>query len=318
MAAVPEIDLRDYRSGDAERRGRFVSILGAGLQRFGFVTLAGHGIEQGLIRRVYRLFEQFFAQSPDVKERYSGVAGGQRGFTSFAREHAKDCDAPDLKEFFHIGQELVPSHPLHAVYPQNCWPAALPELPSACLALFSELEACASTILEALGLYFELPSHTFSALMRDGNSILRALHYPPVPADAPPGAQRAAPHEDINLITLLCEASGQGLEILTRDGSWLAVEAPQGRIVVDAGDMLSRVTNDMIPSTTHRVVNPTSLWEGEGQGGHRYSLPFFAHPYPDCDLSVMQRFTSQDRPARYPAITAEAFLAERLREIGLA
>ena len=190
------------------------------------------------------------------------------------------------------------------------WPSELPELRRTSLALYNALDACARTLLESLARAFSLDEDAFSAMLLDGNSVLRALHYPPVPAGV--DGLRAGPHEDINLITLLCEASDAGLEILTRRGEWLAVPAHPGEIVVDAGDMLARVTNDVIPSTTHRVITPPGTNER-----HRYSLPFFAHPDPDCDLSPHPAFVESGQAANHPPITAASFLEMRLKEIGL-
>lgn len=260
---------------------------------------------------MYGLVERLFALDPQSLAKVGGVAGGQRGYTAFAVEHARDSRQPDLKEFFHVGRELPAYHRLAPIYPRNVWPDELPELRPAALALYEALDACATTLLEALAQDCGLPTESFVRMARAGNSILRAVHYPPVRGRGETGAIRAAPHEDINLITLLCEATDAGLEIVS-DGEWLPVPAKPGEIVVDAGDMLSRVTNDEIPSTTHRVVNPPA-----GADRARYSLPFFVHPTPDCDLTVLERFVSPDRPARHPPTTAGAFLEERLREIGL-
>lgn len=313
---VPRLDLGDARSADKATRVRFQRGLRDALTRFGFVRIRGHEIDQGLIRRVFGEFEEFFSGSDPEKLRCASAAGGQRGFTSFGVEHAKDHPEPDLKEFYHVGRELPQRHRLRPQYPDNIWPANAPALRSQSLALYAALDGCAATLLESLALGFELPIETFSAMLHEGNSILRALHYPPL---SPPlsgsgtnKAIRAAPHEDINLITLLCEATDAGLEILTRDGAWLRVPALEGEIVVDAGDMLSRITNDVVPAATHRVVTPDAV-----RDRHRYSLPYFAHPYPDCDLSVHEAFVSAETPAKYPPITAAVFLEERLKQIGL-
>lgn len=312
MKGIPTIHLADYTEGDPGARGRMVRTLGEGLTEFGFLTVEGHGIEEPVIREVYALFRRFFALPESAKGVYSGIEGGARGFTAMGVEHAKDSIYPDLKEFYHVGQELPEGHPYRCEYPANVWPAELSELQAPTLALYRGLEACAETILRALADYFELPRERFASMMKDGNSVLRAIHYPAVPAEADPRSVRAAPHEDINLITLLCESTDSGLEILTRGGDWLPVEAVEGQIVVDAGDMLSRVTNGVVPATTHRVVNPPA-----GSRSERYSLPFFVHPYSACDLTVMEEFASEESPARFPPITAGQFLEERLFEIGL-
>jgi isopenicillin N synthase-like dioxygenase len=312
MRGIPTIHLADYEREDAAARARMIATLGEGLTEFGFLTVEGHGIDESLIREVYALFRRFFELPEAVKRRYSGVEGGARGFTPMGVEHAKNSAYPDLKEFYHVGQELAEAHPYRAEYPANIWPVEIPELRPAALHLYRRLETCSQTILRALADHFDLPRERFASMMRDGNSVLRMIHYPVVPEEADPRSVRAAPHEDINLITLLCEATDSGLEILTRRGEWLPVAALEGQIVVDAGDMLSRATNGVVPATTHRVVNPP-----RGERRERYSVPFFVHPFSACDLAVMEEFVTPERPAQFPPITAGAFLEQRLFEIGL-
>ncbi|MES1244940.1 MAG: 2-oxoglutarate and iron-dependent oxygenase domain-containing protein [Acidobacteriota bacterium] len=308
---IPTIDLADYLTGDASARERMVRTLGDGLVEFGFLNVEGHGIDSELVRGTYDLWKRFFALPEEVKTNYAGVDGGSRGFTPFGVEHARDNPLPDLKEFWHVGQEPPPGHPLHGAYPGNVWPAEIPEIRQPTLRLYESLERVAENLLRALAESFDLPRETFASMMQVGNSILRVIHYPPVAPDVDP-AVRASAHEDINLITLLCEATDSGLEILTREGEWLAVETGEGQMVVDAGDMLSRCTNGVVPATTHRVVNPPSAVNRE-----RYSMPFFVHPYPSCDLTVKERFVSADAPPKFPPITAGELLDQRLREIGL-
>jgi len=318
-AAVPTFDLSDYTSCDTSLRSRGIATLGGALVDIGFVVVEGHQVDERLIRDVYALWQRFFALDEAAKRSYAGVEGGARGYTPCGVEHARDNPTPDLKEFWHVGQELPPDHPLAHEYPPNVWPRELPELRQPTLALYHELERVAELLLMALAEHFALPEETFAAMTRGGNSVLRILHYPPVPPAVPttpttptPPALRAAPHEDINLLTLLCEATDSGLELLRRDGTWLPVEARAGQIVVDAGDMLSRVTNQVVPATTHRVVNPPP-----GANRDRYSMPFFVHPYPACDLAVLERFVSAERPCRFPPVTAGELLSKRLTEIGL-
>jgi isopenicillin N synthase-like dioxygenase len=308
---IPTVDLNDYTSGGGASRSRLIETLGDGLQEFGFLNVEGHGIDSSLIRGTYDLWKRFFALPDEVKRKYAGVEGGARGYTPFGVEHAKDNPLPDLKEFWHVGQEPPAGHPFRNEYPANVWPAEIPEIQEPTLRLYSSLERVAENLLRALAEYFEMPRDSFSSMMDVGNSILRILHYPPVKPEYAP-AVRAAAHEDINLITLLCEATDSGLEILTREGEWMAVETGPGQIVVDAGDMLSRFTNEVIPATTHRVVNPA-----ENAARDRFSMPFFVHPYSSCDLTIPERFTGPDNPPKYPPITAGQFLEQRLREIGL-
>lgn len=309
---IPHISMDDFRGNDPQKRQAFIDTLGKGLMEFGFLTVSGHGLDQSNIEKVYQGFKSFFDLPETTKKQYDKVAGGARGYTPFGREHAKDRSLPDLKEFYHIGQELPEGHPYREEYQDNVWPQEIAGLQDATLKLYRGLETVAFDMLQALEQFFKLPEGSFSAMMKDGNSILRPIHYPPIDSSHPAGAVRAAAHEDINLITLLIESKGQGLQLLTAENEWLDVHALEGDIVVDSGDMLSRACNGVIPATTHRVINPP-----DDKNESRYSMPFFVHPYSACDLSVMDRFISEDRPAQWPPITAGAFLAQRLREIGL-
>jgi isopenicillin N synthase-like dioxygenase len=309
-ACIPTIDLVAAADPDHPNHAVAVESLGRGLQKYGFVILDNHGIDPELIDRSYAAFERFFALDEGAKRRYSGIEGGARGFTPFGVEHAKDSPHPDLKEFWHVGPDASVSG-AHPHIPGNVWPEEVPELREAAKGLYSGLEDCGATLLRCIAEYFGLGRDTFARMIVGGNTILRSIHYPPIGEDAPEGSVRAAAHEDINLITLLVEATASGLELFS-EGRWMAVNAQPGQIVADVGDMLARVTNDVLPATTHRVVNTAA-----GRTTPRYSMPLFVHPHSDRDLSVMPEFTSPEQPAKYPPITAGAFLEQRLREIGL-
>lgn len=308
--AIPVVSLTDFTAGDDAQRARFVRAFGDALSEFGFVSVRDHGIAPERIRAAYRSIGEFFALPPAEKKRsVIDGSGGNRGYVAFGAEHAKDRRVGDLKEFFHVGRDL----PALGAGGKNAFPEAVPSFEPDTRALFGELEATARTLLEALAAYFDAPRETFTAMIEGGNSILRLIHYPPLRDAFIPGGVRAAEHEDINLLTLLCESTASGLEILTRDGRWLAVEAPPGHIVVDSGDMMQLLTNGRLPSTTHRVVNPPS---GEDDVA-RYSMPFFVHPYPSCPLAPLSFCTSESEPARYAPTTAQGFLEHRLKELGL-
>jgi len=309
---IPTIDLGDFTSGDSERRNHFVQTIGNGLLDCGFIKLEGHDVDPALIRSGYDAFESFFALDEETKKQYAGTEAGARGYTPFGIEHAKDSDKPDLKEFWQVGQDLPEGHPYQAEYADNVWPGEIPAFHQHALEIFRRLENCARLLLESIAEFFELPAGTFSEMIVDGNHVLRIIHYPPLQGEVDPGAFRSAPHEDINLITLLCEATQGGLEILTRENEWIPVEAKSGQIVVDSGDMIARVTNGIVPATTHRVSNPK-----RAVNESRYSIPFFVHPFSACDLTVMDRFVSEDRTPRFDPITAGEYLQQRLREIGL-
>ncbi|MDP4172083.1 MAG: 2-oxoglutarate and iron-dependent oxygenase domain-containing protein [Bacillota bacterium] len=308
---VRTLNLKNFTYGNSIQRAQFTEEFAAGLKETGFIILEGHGVDPKLIDKNYELWQTLFSMDVETKKQYEGINGGHRGYTGFGKEHAKNRTVGDLKEFWHVGQELPVGHPLSSTYPANIWPAELPELRKNALTFYSELERVARNMLEALAMHFDLRPNFFSDMIQNGNSVLRTIHYPPLHESMDPNAIRAAEHEDINLITLLVESTASGLELLTRDGDWMPVKAEKGQIIVDAGDMLSRITNEVIPATTHRVVNPA------GENSARYSMPFFVHPYSNCLLETIPACISEENPEKYPAITAGEFLYQRLVENGL-
>jgi isopenicillin N synthase-like dioxygenase len=276
--------------------------------RTGFAVVADHGIDDALIDRALAATRALFALPEAVKRRYVVPGGGgQRGLTPFRVETAKGAELPDLKEFWHVGRDLPPGDPLAAAMPANLWPDEVPGFRPAVTALYAALDAAGGRVLRAVAVHLGLAPDFFARPTHDGNSILRLLHYPPV--DGTPAAVRAGAHEDINVITLLLGAEEAGLQLLTRDGEWRDIAAPPGTLVCNIGDMLARLTGGRLPSTTHRVVNPSP----ERARHARYSTPFFLHFRPDYEIVALPG--GPDEPL--PPITADAFLRQRLREIGL-
>ena len=317
----------------ASRKRETARALCDALATFGFVRLVGHGIAHEQLERVDGLFSEFFAWPEERKTSVSGVAaGGQRGYTAFGREHARGRDRPDPKAFYHVGQP-APRGEFATDLLANVFPEDLADLRDASLSLFAALERASTRLLEAIEIGLMLDSGTLTGMIEGGNSILRALHYPALDPEAfaeercesdelfdaagLPVVLRAAPHEDINLVTLLPASDEPGLEILWQDpasGSsrWLGVPARAGEIVADVGDMLARFTGGRLPATTHRVVVTPETARRD-----RTAYPFFAHPRPECDLSVHSAFVPDGADPPWPSITAGDYLAERLREIGL-
>ncbi len=290
----------------------FARAFGGSFERFGFAIVADHGIDAALIDRAWAVTKLFFAQPPDMKMPYVSPRGGARGYTPFGIEIAKGATENDLKEFWHVGRELPPGHLYADSMPPNIWPGYPPGFKSVFMDLYAEFDRVGAVLLSAIARYLGLAPDWFVAPVRDGNSVLRLLHYPPVSAQA--SGTRAGAHEDINLITLLLGAEEAGLELLDRDGAWLAVDPPAGALVVNVGDMLQRLTNHVLPSTTHRVVNPPP----ERRGLSRYSMPFFLHLASDYPITTLPACVSAKRPDLYPEpITADDYLQQRLREIGL-
>ena len=308
IKSVPELSLNDFTHGDDGAKNSFCKDLMRGLQEYGFIILKDHNVRPALLSEAYELAAVFFSQPNEKKKEYT-LNSGQRGYSPFGREHAKDCDLPDLKEFWHVGQSWPDGAPESHPYPENIWPDHPLRFKEVFTELYAALEGAGLEMLRALAPSLKVDDGYFSDMAKGADSILRLLHYPPVPDDAPVGAVRAAAHEDINLITILVAANGAGLELLTREGEWLAIETDPQHLIVDAGDMLARLTNDVIPATTHRVVNP------QGANVSRYSMPFFMHARGDFTISCLD--SCKGERAKYEDITAGAFLKQRLQEIGL-
>lgn len=304
--SLPVVSLAAFSDGGVAERAEMVRVLGDALGSYGFCAVKDHGLTPGLIDEVYGAMRDVFAQPTEQKERsVIAESHGNRGYVGRGKEHAKGSTVGDLKEFWHVGREL----PALGAGGRNAWPDH-PTFQSKSLALYGELEQVALRLLQAIAAGLKLPEDSFSSMVEGGNSILRMIHYPPLQELYTPGAVRSAAHEDINMLTLLCESTHAGLELLTKDGRWMSVDTPPGQLIVDTGDMMQRVTRGAMRSTTHRVVNPKT---GDTA---RYSIPFFAHPRPECVLKPLGEGVSGFAGDTSP-ITAKDFLEQRLRENGL-
>jgi isopenicillin N synthase-like dioxygenase len=310
---IPIVNLSDFTGGNAEKKRAFVQMLGKAYEDVGFVAVKNHGIPDELISDLYKYVQQFFSLPSDKKRNFEiPELAGQRGYTSFGIEHAKGSDAPDLKEFFQYGQTVPDDHPLKPEYPDNVSVKEVEGFNETLFAAYRAFEKSGKSLLQAIALYLGLNENYFDDFVEEGNSIVRAIHYPPITVE-PKSAIRAEQHEDINLITLLVGASAGGLEILTKQNEWVGVTSLPEQIVVNVGDMLQRLTNNKLRSTTHRVVNPPrELWHTS-----RFSIPFFLHPKSSMDLSALKSCVDENHAKVYDDITAGEYLDERLREIGL-
>lgn len=309
LRKVPELSLLSFVNGNSHQRKEFVDGLFKGLQDYGFIILVDHTVDPKVIDQAYKAVKSFFSLPTEIKMKYGNIEGGQRGYNAFGVEHAKDSDKPDLKEFWHTGRDLPEGHRFQSVYPDNVWPSEVADFKNLMLALYNELDKTAGHILDALGMALDVPQEFFRNMSENGNSILRSIYYPAMDQAPPEGSVRAAAHEDINLITLLMGATASGLELLDRDGKWLAVETKEGQLVVDSGDMMSRLTNEVIPATTHRVVNPKDF------STERFSMPYFVHPNPETVLKCIPSCVGEGE--KFEPINSHEFLQQRLREIGL-
>ena len=290
--------------------------LGRSFSEYGFAVIRDHGIPLDLIDRAEAKSKEFFALPTEAKMKYKiEGGGGARGYTPFGVEKAKDAEIFDLKEFWHVGRSLPEGHPLSEYMAPNIWPEEVESFRDTFTRLYSAFEQAGLRVLEAIAIHLGLDRNFFAPTVEDGNSVMRLLHYPPLPEDAPDGAIRAAAHGDINTITLLLGAEEAGLELLTRQGDWKAVDVPEGALVINVGDMLDRLTNSRLRSTTHRVVNP----RGAAVGRSRYSMPFFLHFRPDYVIETLPSCIETGKEGEAPEpISSHEFLLQRLREINLA
>jgi isopenicillin N synthase-like dioxygenase len=313
---VPSLDLADFLSGDEKKKNEFVQKLGEAYNNIGFVAIKNHFLTDELSAQLYDVIKRFFQLEDSQKSKYEieGLAG-QRGYIGKGKEHAKGRKTGDLKEFYHIGQEVMDGDAIKSEYPDNVFPDELPEMKKIGLEVYQRLEKTGIFMLRAIALYLGLDEHYFDNKVKNGNSILRPIHYFPIenPEEVPEDAVRAAEHGDINLITLLMGASADGLQVLRRDGKWIPITALPEQLVVNVGDMLERHTNGKLKSTIHRVVNPPR----ELMGNSRYSIPFFMHPRSDMDLTCLKECIDSEHPKAFEDITAGEFLNQRLAEIGL-
>ena len=313
MNRIPSVDLRDFLSENPEKKQRFIDEIGMAYENIGFVALKGHFLNDNLVSELYEEVKNFFNLPLEVKQKYEipGI-GGQRGYVSFGKESAKGKKEGDLKEFWHFGQ-YVEDDPIRAKeYPENIIVEELPKFNDVGKTTYRMLEKTAKYVLRSLALHLGLEETYFDHFIRNGNSILRPIHYPPITSE-PKGAVRAAAHGDINLITLLMGAQGRGLQVQNHKGEWIDAIAEPDELMINVGDMLSRHSNNRLKSTIHRVVNPPKeLW-----GSSRYSIPFFMHPISEMELDVLDNCIDEKNPKQFDDITAGEFLEERLRELGL-
>mgnify|MGYP002621372084 CR=1 FL=1 len=313
MQNIPSVDLRDFLSDDPIRKQKFVNEIGKAYEEIGFVALKGHFLDDKLVDELYTEVRNFFNLPLETKTKYEipGI-GGQRGYVSFGKESAKGRSSGDLKEFWHFGQYLSDGSKYESEYPANVMVEELPKFNEVGKQAYQMLEKTGVYVLRALALYLGLDEFYFDNYIKDGNSILRPIHYPPI-TEEPKDAVRAAAHGDINLITLLMGAQGKGLQVQNHNGEWIDAVAEDDELVINVGDMLSRHTNNKLKSTIHQVVNPPrELW-----GTSRYSIPFFMHPISEMKLNVLENCIDEHNPKQFDDITAGEFLYERLVDLGL-
>jgi len=314
MGEILTLDVSNWTGPDSIEQKGFVQDLKKAFTEIGFVIIKGHDVSHELQARAYRKVDEFFKYPVDKKATYNRKGtGGERGYTSFGIEHSKDNPIGDLKEFFQYGPTVPADYPLKEQYCENVSVPAIAGFDETLSELFRKLNGLGMDMLRAIAVVLEQDENYFTEKVRYGNSKLRAIHYPPLRGNEPPNAVRSAEHEDINLITLLIGASNPGLQVKQMNGEWLPIQTKEDEIVVNVGDMLQRLTNYRLKSTTHRVVNPPAALATTT----RYSMPFFLHPVSDMSLEALPSCVNPDHPAIDPTTTAGEYLAERLRQIGL-
>ena len=313
MNKIPSVNLADFLSSDPNKKQKFINEIGHAYETIGFVALKGHFLDDTLVHNLYSEIKNFFELPVATKEKYEipGI-GGQRGYVSFGKESAKGKKEGDLKEFWHFGQYVENDTERAKEYPENVLVNELTNFNEVGKQTYKMLEKTAKYVLRSLALYLSLEENYFDPYIKNGNSILRPIHYPPI-ATEPKGAERAAAHGDINLITLLMGAQGKGLQVQNHNGDWIDAMAAPDELMINVGDMLARHSNNKLKSTIHRVTNPPKeMW-----GTSRYSIPFFMHPISEMKLDVLENCIDSKNPKQFEDITAGEFLEQRLLELGL-
>jgi isopenicillin N synthase-like dioxygenase len=313
MNKIPSVNLEDFLSNDPIRKQKFINEIGHAYETIGFVALKGHFLDDALVSNLYSEIKNFFDLPVETKEKYEipGI-GGQRGYVSFGKESAKGKKEGDLKEFWHFGQYVEDDVERAKEYPENVLVKELPKFNEVGKQTYQMLEKTAKYVLRSLALHLNLEETYFDYYIKNGNSILRPIHYPPIKTE-PKGAERAAAHGDINLVTLLMGAQGKGLQVQNHNGDWIDAMAEPDEIMINVGDMLARHSNNKLKSTIHRVVNPPKeMW-----GTSRYSIPFFMHPISEMKLDVLEDCIDAENPKQFEDITSGEFLDQRLIELGL-
>ena len=313
MNKIPSVNLEDFLSNDPNKKQKFINEIGHAYETIGFVALKGHFLDDTLVHNLYSEIKNFFELPIETKEKYEipGI-GGQRGYVSFGKESAKGKKEGDLKEFWHFGQYVEDDAERAKEYPENVLVNELTNFNEVGKETYKMLEKTAKYVLRSLALHLSLEETYFDQYIKNGNSILRPIHYPPI-ATEPKGAERAAAHGDINLITLLMGAQGKGLQVQNHNGDWIDAMAEPDELMINVGDMLARHSNNKLKSTIHRVTNPPKeMW-----GTSRYSIPFFMHPISEMKLDVLENCIDSKNPKQFEDITAGEFLEQRLLELGL-
>ncbi|WP_373532210.1 2-oxoglutarate and iron-dependent oxygenase domain-containing protein [Vampirovibrio sp.] len=315
--ALPEVNLQDFTSGNAAKRVAFVQKLGNSLSQFGFVSISGHNVSPTLIKTYYQTLPKVFGLPMDVKKQYVRAdLGRSRGYYELGQETKSAYEGgprvADKKENWHSGAPDTLN-----VFPQE----GSRSFPRQNERLFKQMENTSLLLAEAVGEYLDsiglkdqgyLKSTLLDGKRPIGNHLMRSIHYPAVPEAERQGYQagqpviRAGQHFDMNLFTLLPEATEAGLQIMPRKngqetGKWLPIHSQAGTLVMNVGDMLSLISGGeineqgrivkqgVIPSIRHQVVGDETTLSRP-----RLSIPFFTTPHYDKPLRNLK--TGQEIP----------------------
>ena len=308
MEKIPTISIQNSN----ERKSIISKDIFKACKDVGFFAIVDHDLDINFIKKVLNLSAEFFNLPEEVKNQYYIKEGaGQRGYTPLGIETAKNSKIPDQKEFWHHGRSNW-IQKYKKDMPENLAIKEVEEINNELISLFNNFEEVGKKILSFIAIALNLKENWFEDKINQGNSILRMIHYPKLKNNS--AGLRAEAHEDINLITLLIGTEQKGLEIYNKEKKWIPINVGSDKIVCNVGDMLQRLTNDTLKSTTHRVCNPLGL----GQNQPRYSIPFFLHLNPDYIIETLPNCISKNYPNKYKdAISANEFLKIRLEEINL-
>jgi isopenicillin N synthase-like dioxygenase len=313
MSAVPIIDL----SADDET---LAPVLNDVCTEVGFFQIVGHGVDPRVEASMWQTMQRFFDLPAADKEALRSAPGEPYGYIpvnaeSLAKSLGKAAPG-DVKESINLGPMEPPTHRITdpdeaAVYTENRWPAALPEMAEVCKAYYGEMTVLAERILRLFALGLRLPAGYFDPMIDHAPSALRAINYPATDRPLEVGQVRAGEHTDYGLLTILRQDAVGGLQVHDKSGQWADVPSVDGGYVVNIGDLMERWTNDRWRSTLHRVVNPV---EGSASAARRQSIPFFFNANWDAEVRCLPSCLDADGSARHEPVLAGPHLLGKFRQ----
>ncbi|CAA9961518.1 Thymine dioxygenase [Pyrenophora teres f. maculata] len=322
---IPLIDFAAFLSGDPNAKKQTADAVLKGFQNAGFVYLKNHGIPPSTVSTVFSHSAKFFARPKEQKDALAWYsAAANRGYVTQGREKLVVLEetgteaemralVPDLKESMEIGRDDQPEMP-------NMWPSgdeAAKEFRVQMMGFFETCKNLHMQIMRAIALGMGIEETWFDGFTDAGDNTLRLLHYPGVSKSIfkrNDGQEqvRAGEHSDYGSVTLLFQDARGGLQVRSPKGTFVDATPIEGTIVINAGDLLARWSNDTIKSTKHRVMEPPAKPEDSDKDEYppRYSIAYFCNPNYDRKIEAIPGTFENGR--KYDDVMSGDYLIQRL------